>query len=84
MSCGCVTVPATGNVGAFCNEVDEPCEVKYSACVDGVCVCTKGYEATHEFACGKVFLFCLSIAFKNALSSAAGHIHRVHVARDSE
>ena len=72
MSCGCVTVPATGNVGAFCNEVDEPCQVKYSACVNGVCVCTKGYEATHEFACGK--FLCLLIAFKKPLSSAPGQI----------
>ena len=49
----CVTVPVTGRANAVCNDIDEPCEVSHSACVDGICVCVDGFLPTHDFACCK-------------------------------
>ena len=49
----CVTAPVAGRVNTACNDVDMPCTVPHSACVDGYCVCNEDYTPTHEFSCCK-------------------------------
>ena len=49
----CVTAPVAGRANAACNDVDMPCTVPQSACVDGICVCNDNQPPNHDFTCRK-------------------------------